>query len=84
MEITFLREYYAGCGVVIRITSIDLLLFLVFVKEVSDAIDIPIPFSIHNVKRIGHCKGKDIIWEAQYLVPYVKVDNADGIGCRLT
>jgi hypothetical protein len=44
VAITFLGEYYAGRGVVIRVTSTDPLLVLVSVIEVSDAIEIPIPF----------------------------------------
>jgi hypothetical protein len=81
VAITFLGEYYAGRGVVIRVTSTNPLLVLVSVIEVSDAIEIPIPFPVDDVR---HIEGKDIIWEAQYLVPYAKVDDADGIGCRPT
>ena len=84
VAITFLGEYYVGRGVVIRITSTNLLLVLVSVIEVSDAIEIPIPFPVNDVKHISQCKGKDTIWEAQYLVLYAEVDNAEGIGCRLT
>jgi hypothetical protein len=84
VAITFLGEYYAGRGVVIRVTSTDPLLVLVSVIEVSDAMEIPIPFPVHNVRLISQCQGKDIIWEARYLVPFAEVDNADGISCRLT
>jgi hypothetical protein len=59
-------------------------LVLVSVIEVSDAIEIPIPFPVDDVRHISQCEGKDIIWEAQYLVPYAEVNNADGIGCRPT
>jgi hypothetical protein len=76
VAITFLGEYYAGCGVVIRVTSTDPLLVLVSVIEVSDAIEIPIPFPVHDVRLISQCQGKDIIWEARYLVPFAKVDDA--------
>jgi hypothetical protein len=51
--ITFLGEYYAGRGVVIRVTSTDPLLVLVSVIEVSDAIEIPIPFPAHDVRLIS-------------------------------
>jgi hypothetical protein len=44
VAITFLGEYYAGCGVVVRVTNIDPLLVLVFVQEISDAIEFLIPF----------------------------------------
>jgi hypothetical protein len=84
VAITFLGEYYAGRGVVIRVTSTDPLLVLVSVIEVSDAIEIPIPFPVHDVRHISQCEGKDIIWEARYLVPFAEVDDADGIGCRPT
>jgi hypothetical protein len=84
VAITFLGEYYTGRGVVIRVTSIDPLLVLVSVIEVSDAIEIPIPFPVHDVRLISQCQGKDIIWEARYLVPFAEVDDADGIGCRPT
>jgi hypothetical protein len=84
VAITFLGEYYAGRGVVIRVTSTDPLLVLVSVIEVSDAIEIPIPFPVHDVKLISQCQGKDIIWEARYLVLFAEVDDADGIGCRPT
>jgi hypothetical protein len=84
VAITFLGEYYAGRGVVIRVTSTDPLLVLVSVIEVSDAIEIPIPFPVHDVRLISQCQGKDIIWEARYLVPFAEVDNVDGIGYRPT
>jgi hypothetical protein len=84
VAITFFGEYYAGRGVVSRVTSTNPLLVLVSVIEVSDAIEIPIPFPVDDVKHINQCEGKDIIWEAQYLVPYAEVDNPDGIGCRPT
>lgn len=44
VAITFLVEYYAGCGVVVRVTNIDPLLVLVFVQEISDTIEFLIPF----------------------------------------
>jgi hypothetical protein len=53
VEITFLGEYYAGCGVVIRITSTDPLLVLISVIEVSDAIEIPIPFPVDEIRHIS-------------------------------
>jgi hypothetical protein len=84
VAITFLEEYYVGRAVVIRITSIDPLLVLVSVIEVSDAIEIPIPFPVNDVRHINQCEGKNIIWEAHYLVPYVEVDDADSIGYRPT
>jgi hypothetical protein len=84
VAIAFLGEYYAGRGVVIRITSTNPLLVLVSVIEVSDAIEIPIPFPVHDIKLISQCEGKDIIWEAWYLVPFAEVDDADGIGYRPT
>jgi hypothetical protein len=84
VAITFLGEYYARRGVVIRVTSTDPLLVLVSVIEVSDAIEIPIPFPVHDVRLISQCQGKDIIWEARYHVPFAEVDDADGIGCRPT
>jgi hypothetical protein len=82
VAITFLGEYYAGRGVVIRVTSTDPLLVLVSVIEVNDAIQIPIPFPVHDVRLISQCQEKDIIWEARYLVPFAEVNDADGIGCR--
>jgi hypothetical protein len=82
VAITFLEEYYAGRRVVIRVTSNDPLLVLVSVIEVSDAIEIPFP--VHDVRHISQCEGKDIIWEARYLVPFAEVDDANGIGCRPT
>jgi hypothetical protein len=84
VAITFLGEYYAGRGVVIRVTNTNPLLVLVSVIEVNDAIEIPIPFPVHDVRLISQCEGKDIIWKARYLVPFAKVDDADGIGCRPT
>jgi hypothetical protein len=53
VAITFLGEYYIGRGVVIRVTSNDPLLVLVSVIEVSDAIEIPIPFPVHDVRLIS-------------------------------
>jgi hypothetical protein len=81
VAIAFLGEYYAGHGVVIKVTSTDPLLVPISVIEVSDAIEIPIPFSVDDVKDISQCEGKDIIWEAQYLVLYAKIDDADGMSC---
>jgi hypothetical protein len=83
VAITFLGEYYAGRGVVIRVTSTYPRLVLVSVIEISDAIEIPIPFPVDDVRHISQYEEKDIIWEARYLVPYTEVDDADGIGCRL-
>jgi hypothetical protein len=62
------------------VTSTDSLLVLVSVIEGSDAIEIPLPFLIDDVRHISQCTGKEIIWEAQYLVPYAQVDDVDGIG----
>jgi hypothetical protein len=84
VAITFLGEYYARRGVFIRVTSTDPLLVLVSVIEVNDAIEIPIPFPVDDVRHINQCEGKDIIWEAQYLVPYAEVDDADAINCQPT
>jgi hypothetical protein len=53
VAITFLGEYYAGRGIVIRVTSTDPLLVLVSVIKVSDAIEIPIPFPVYNVRHIS-------------------------------
>jgi hypothetical protein len=53
VAITFLGEYCAGRGVVIRVTSTDPLLVLVSIIEVSDAIEIPIPFPVHDVRLIS-------------------------------
>jgi hypothetical protein len=55
VAITFLEEYYAGRGVVIRVTSTDPLLVLVSIIEVNDPIEIPIPipFPINGVKHIS-------------------------------
>jgi hypothetical protein len=84
VAITFLGEYYAGRGVVIRVTSTDPLLVLLSVIEVSDAIEIIISFPVHDVRLISQSEEKDIIWEARYLVPFSEVDDVDGIGCRPT
>ena len=84
VAITLLREYYAGRGVVIRFTNIDPLLVLVSVIEVSDALDMLIPFSIHDVTRLSQCAGMDIIWKAEYLVLYAEAEDAIGIGYQLT
>jgi hypothetical protein len=51
--LTFLGLYYGGRGVVDRITSTNPLLVLVSVIEVSDAIEIPLPFPVDNVKHIS-------------------------------
>jgi hypothetical protein len=64
VAITFLEEYYVGRGAIIRVTSTDPVLVLVSVIEVSDAIEIPIPFLVDDVKHISQCEGKDIIWKA--------------------
>jgi hypothetical protein len=53
VALTFLRQYYAGRGVVVRVISIDPLLVLVSVIEVSDAIEIPLPFSVDDVRHIS-------------------------------
>jgi hypothetical protein len=82
VALTFLRQYYTGRGVVVRVTSTDILLVLISVIEVSDAIEIPLPFPIDDIRHINQYAGKEIIWEAQYLVPYAQVDDADSIGCR--
>ena len=84
MAISFLGEYHVGCGFVIRATTTNPLLVLVSIKEVNDALDIPIPIPVHDITRLNQCTGMDIIWEAQYLVPYTEVDDADDIGYRPT
>jgi hypothetical protein len=53
VAITFLGEYYTRRGVVIRVTSTDPLLVLVSVIEVSDTIEIPIPFPVHDIRLIS-------------------------------
>jgi hypothetical protein len=53
VALTFLGQYYAGCGVVVRVTSTDPLLVLVSVIEVSDAIQIPLPFPVDDVRHIS-------------------------------
>jgi hypothetical protein len=83
VALTFLGQYYTGRGVFMRATRTNPLLVLVAVVEVSDAIEIPLLFSVNDVRHFSQCAGKEIIWEAQYLVPYAQVDDTDGIGCRL-
>jgi hypothetical protein len=80
---TFLGQYYAGHGVIVRVTSTNPLLALITVIEVSDAIKIPLPFPVDDVRHLSQCAGKEIIWEVEYLVPYAQVDVTGGIGCRL-
>jgi hypothetical protein len=70
VALTFLGQYYAGRGVFVRMTSINPLLVLVSFIEVSDAIEILLPFPVDDARHISQCAGKEIIWEAQYLVPY--------------
>jgi hypothetical protein len=53
VALTFLGQYYAGRGVVVRVTSTDLLLVLVSVIEVSDAIEIPLHFPVDDVRHIS-------------------------------
>jgi hypothetical protein len=53
VALTFLEQYYAGRGVVVRVTSTDPLLVLVSVIEVSDAIKIPLPFPVDDVRHIS-------------------------------
>jgi hypothetical protein len=53
VALTFLGQYYAGRGVVVRVTSTDPLLVLVSVIEVSDAIKIPLPFPVDDVRHIS-------------------------------
>jgi hypothetical protein len=81
VALIFLGQYYGGRGVVVRATSTNPLLVLVAVVEVSHAIEIPLSFSVDDVRQFSQCVGKEIIWEAQYLVPYAQVDDTDGIGC---
>jgi hypothetical protein len=81
VALTFLGQYYAGRGVVVKATSTSLFLFIVAVVEVSDAIEIPLPFPVDDVRHFSQCTRKKIIWEAQYLVPYAQVDDTNGIGC---
>jgi hypothetical protein len=64
VAITFLREYYVGRGVVIRVTNTNQLLVLVSIIEVSDSIEIAIPFPVDDVRHISQYEGKDIIWKA--------------------
>jgi hypothetical protein len=82
VALTFLGQYYTGRGVFMRATRTNLLLVLVAVVEVSDAIEIPLLFSVDDVRHFSQCVGKEIISEAQYLVPYAQVDDSDDIGCR--
>ena len=51
--LTFFRQYYVGYGVVVRVTSTNLLLVLIAVIEVSDAIKIPFPFPVNNVRHFS-------------------------------
>jgi hypothetical protein len=60
VTLTFLEQYYAGRGVVVRMTSTNPLLVLVSVIEVSDAIEIPLPFLVDNVRHISQCAGKEL------------------------
>jgi hypothetical protein len=53
VALTFLGQYYTGRGVVVRVTSTDLLLVLVSVIEVSDAIEIPLHFPVDDVRHIS-------------------------------
>jgi hypothetical protein len=58
VALTFLGQYYAGRGVVVRVTSTDPLLVLVSVIEVSDTIEIPLSFPIDDIRHISQCVGK--------------------------
>jgi hypothetical protein len=51
VAITFLGQYYVGCGVVIQISSRDPLLILVSVLEESDAIKIPVPYPVGEIQK---------------------------------
>ena len=53
MALTFLGQFYAGRGVVVKMNNNDPLLVLVSVIEVIDAIEIPLPFPIDNVRHIS-------------------------------
>jgi hypothetical protein len=53
VAIIFLKEYYAGHRVVVRVTSTNPLLVLVSVIEVSDAIEVPILFPVDNVRQVS-------------------------------
>jgi hypothetical protein len=82
VTLTFLKQYYWGRGVIVRVTSTNPLLALVTVIEVIDMIEIPLPFPVDDVRHLSQCARKEIIWEVEYLVPYGQVDNTGGIGCR--
>lgn len=85
VAITFLRQYYVGCGVIIQISNRDPLLILVSVLEESDAIKIPIQHPVHEIQKISQCKDRDIVWKAQYVNPDLEVDesNSNGINDQL-
>jgi hypothetical protein len=53
VALTFLGQYYAGRGIVVRVTSTDPLLVLVSVIEVNDTIEIPLPFFVDDVRHIS-------------------------------
>jgi hypothetical protein len=61
VALTFLGQYYVGRGVVVRATSTNPLLVLVAVVEVSDAIEIPLPSPVDDVRHFSQCAGKEII-----------------------
>ena len=78
--------YYAGRAVIQRVVEFDPIVVVVKVIEVSDSMEMNIPFPDEGVKSLSNCLGQMILWEAADLRPFGEVEDDDinAVGCPPT
>ena len=72
MALTLAGLYYVGRGRVVRVTCRDPILVRIVLLDTSPAIEgTRLPFPERGLELLCDCVGQDLIWEAQYLRPYI-------------
>ena len=72
-----------GGGRIVRVTCRDPILVRIVLLDTSPAIEgTRLPFPERGLELLCDCVGQELIWEAQYLCPYIGMatDNSGNVG----
>ena len=80
VALTLVGLYYVGRGRVVRITCRDPILVRIVLLDTSPTTQgTRLPFLERRLELLCDCVGQELIWEAQYLQPYIgMVSDSDG------
>ena len=72
VALTLAGLYYVERGRVVRVTCWDPILVRIVLLDTSPAIEgTRLPFPKRGLELLCDCVGQELIWEAQYLRPYI-------------